>query len=400
MKKSENSVSDIFKARALPRKRISSLFSQKESSISVTASQNIPLGGQRAKYYPPAIDVGSTSIKLLQLAKTSRGYEIAKIAFSPLEKSAKTLVDLKAPLKSLVKENKLRGEIVGVLPLSLMQVYNFFLPEMPEAEIEQAVIWKLKQNPPQGMPFGSFSFDFIYFGQSESSLTNEIRVILFVASKVTVMERINFFKEVSLELVAMEPEPYAIFSSLMWLGKIKLEETVIVLQLGAKESSILIIHSGQPFLMRNLASTGNAMTEAVASFNHCDWSKAEAIKKQEGIKNWKTDGLPEGGMPSGSALSGPLENLVLDVDQSFKLFSQQLKKKQMVSFHRLSLCGGASSLLNLDKFLADRLEVPVDVFNPLDSPNYYSQQEMHPLIIANSSRFPSALGSAVRNIEW
>ena len=399
---SDNIVKDLFKVRASPRKKVSSIFTQKESTIPVSASQKIPLDGQRPKFFPPAVDIGSTSLKLLQLAKTSRGYEIAKIGFTPLERNTKRLSDTKPLLEAMIKDNKIKGEVVSVLPLSMIQAYSFFLPDMPDSEIDQAVIWKLKQNPPSGMLFDSFSFDYIYCEHAETSQNNEIRILAFIVSKSTLVERINLFKSFSLELVSVEPEPYATFISLAWMGKISAEETVIVLQLGAKESTITIVHAGFPYVIRPVTTTGNTLTESIANYHQCDWLKAEAIKKQEGLKNW-APGAQQGEQDTSAgtaALSSQLEGLILEIEQSFRAFTQQIKRKQLNSFNRLILCGGSASLINLDKFLSQRLEVPVEVFNPLASLQQSGKQEFHPVIKENSNRFSSVLGSAARTIEW
>jgi len=123
MKTSDNIVR-IFSSQSLPAKKISSFLLKRfdhpcfrESEIPWTASGQILHAGLRHR---------TTSLKLLQLAKTSRGYEIAKIGFSPLDRNAKRLYELKIPLEKLIKENKLKGEVVSVLPLSMMQTYSFF----------------------------------------------------------------------------------------------------------------------------------------------------------------------------------------------------------------------------------------------------------------------------------
>jgi type IV pilus assembly protein PilM len=326
----------------------------------------------------------------------------------PLGHDAHSAAAIKESLGKLIKENEIRGEVVTSLPLNKVQVFNYILPSMSSSEIDSAISWKLKQNPPAGATFEGISFDYVSCVEPKDEISKSIRVLVFVVSKELILERIKFFKEFSLELVAVEPRPYASLSVLLWLGKIREDETALALEFGASQSSITIVHAGYPYLIRPLAVSGNSFTEAIAGSNRLDWEKAEAAKRREGLSFWSPqakEAAPAAPEQSGGeslvlpAIASQMESLVVDIEHTFKYFSHQLMKSQVTVFDRVVLCGGGANLINLDKFLSDRLGVPVDVFNPLSALNVCAKNELSQLARENSASFSSALGLAARFIE-
>jgi len=346
----------------------------------------------------PAVEVGSTAMRILQLAKTSHGLEIVKIAYRPLDPEGLTpTTTIQDSLKKLIEDYKITGPVVASLPLSKIQVLSFVLPHMPEGEIEQATTWKLKSNLPQGQTFRGITFDYVPCVFPQRRLNHkEIRVLVFVASKPIVMEHIKLFQDCSLKLIAVEPKPYAILKALMWFGRIREEEIVLVLYLGASQSSVTIVYHGYPFLMQPLSISGRGLTQVIANYHRFDLKKAEEIKKQEGSA--KSICWP--------AISSQVENLVFDIEHTLRSFSH-LMGSPSLTFHRILLAGGSSDLPHLATFLADRLSVPVEVFNPLNgaglsgstgSPPRF-KQELAPLVKENAVSFCSVLGLAAGSID-
>ncbi|MBU1121498.1 MAG: pilus assembly protein PilM [Candidatus Omnitrophota bacterium] len=365
------------------------------------------LPAEKKEYFPAAIEIGSSSVKLMQIGKNKNRYEIAKIAYAPLDVNSQTrkALAIKDNVKKLVEENQIKGEVVSSLPINEIHILNYILPNIPVEEVGKAIAWKLKRNPPPGIVFDAVSFDYISCVNSKDEFNKEIRALAFVVSKEAVKERIEFFRKFSLELIALQPQPYAVFNALFWMGKIHEKETVLVLYFGADRVSISVVHFGVPYLIRPLIISGNTFTEAIANYYQFDRQKAEELKKREGLKHWVMDRNKEGQESSpeslcGVALASQLENVVMDIEHSFKYFSHQIMKGRVTSFDRLILCGGGAALSNLDSFLAERLVVPVDVFDPLSAFKLCLKQELAPGVKDNSFGFADVLGLAVRDIEW
>lgn len=375
----------------------------KSKAINLTHSG--PFLSVKPAYYPAAIEVSSSAIKLLQIAKIQKRYEIVKGDYLPLERGAHTFRQtLKESLEKLVKNNQLKGEVLTSVPLNKIQTQSYILPEMPLDEIESAILWKIKEAIPQDVDFSDVSFDYIYAGHAEDDNVKKDRhVLVFIVNKEVTMDIIDLFKGLSLEVIAIAPKPYAIAELLVLLKKLSREETVLVLQLGASQSSVTIMHSGYPCLIRPLTVSGNGFTETIAGYYQLDWEKAENLKREEGLGHWD-EPLKETQNKNEPhcfpALSSQLESMVVDIEHTFKYFSHQLIKSKVTAFDRIVVCGGTSGLKNLDKFLMNRLGVAVDVFNPLDALNSLSKTKgLNTAVKEHSAEFAGALGLATRFIE-
>lgn len=354
----------------------------------------------KAKYLPAAIEISANSLKLLQLARINSSLKIVKAGYASLKQDKGPLeLSLKQSLERLVKKNEIKGDVVTSIPLNKISTFNYILPNMPLDEIESALLWKVRQNLTPGVSLEDISFDYCFSGPAEDN--KEIYALVFMAAKKISLDMIKLFKELSLDLIMIEPQPYAIIEALSLLKKISAEETVLALQLGSSSSSIMIISSGYPYLITPLGVSGNGFTDTLASYYHLDWGKAEALKIKEGLgplqlKETQNEGEEKSCFP---ALSSQLENLIIDIEHTFKYFSHQLIKSKVSAFDRLVLCGGGGALKNLDKFLTDKLGVPVVVFDPLDFFISHSEHEVSPDLKNHSAAFAGVLGLAARFIE-
>ncbi len=353
----------------------------------------------KLEYLPAAIEISANSLKLLQLAKLKSGYKIIKADYIPIEHNQDASgVALRRALDKLIKEHRIKGEVITSIPLSKISVSSYSLPNMPPEEIESALLWKVKQNLTPGMNFEEIYFDYVCSAATEES--REIYALVFIAPKKIVLDTIKFFKASSLNLIAIDPQPYAGVELLFSLKEISGQGTVLVVQLGSSSSSVTVISSGHPYLMAALGVSGNGFTEALAGYYQLDWQKAEELKKKEGLGELKLEETQGSSEPNCfTVLSSQLENLVIDIEHTFKYFSHQLVKSKVFAVDRVILCGGSSNLKNLDKFLSDRLGVPVLVFDPIDFFMANSENELSPLVKINSTSFASVLGLALRAEE-
>lgn len=354
----------------------------------------------KAEYLPAAIEISTNSLKLLQLARINSSLKIVKAGYVGLSQDKGSVeLSLKQSLESLVKKNEIKGEVVTSLPLNKVSTFNYILPNMPSDEIESALLWKVRQNLAPGLSLDDISFDYCFSYPAEDN--KEIYALVFMVAKKISSDMVKFFKELSLDLIIIEPKAYAIIEALSLLKKISDEETVLVLQLGSSSSSITVISSGYPYLITPLGVSGNGFTEALASYYQLDWANAEALKINEGLgplqlKERKNEGEEKSCFP---VLSSQLETLIIDIEHAFKYFSHQLIKSKVSAFDRLVLCGGGGALKNLDKFLSDKLAVPVVVFDPIDFFISRSEHEISPDLKNHSTAFASVLGLATRFLE-
>jgi cell division ATPase FtsA len=139
---------------------------------------------------------------------------------------------------------------------------------------------------------------------------------------------------------------------------------------------LVVEKNGDVCFSRALSIHGRQLTRQLSQTLKITETEAENLKRRHGLELWApgreasslTD--EERKSPAGQvylSLISPLENLVVDLEHSFKHFSYQVTQSQIQRFDRLVLSGGGANLRHLDRFFAERLGVPVERLDVLAS---------------------------------
>jgi type IV pilus assembly protein PilM len=364
---------------------------------------------------PAAIDFGSSSVKLLQLGREPKGdVQVIVLDEEPYEKvpAKDVYYQQKDALQKVLSRNSVGGSAVISLSTKEVQVYNFVFPVMSEKELEEAISWKIKQTRPFDLDLEKVKYGFIKWMTRTASATvsTQQRVTVVCAPAETVSKKADLLGQMGLKTLGVEVAPV----SMVNLKKYKPalfanEETTLWLDLGAEESTLAVEKGGAILFFRNLAITARQLTRQLSQFGRIDEPKAEELKRRHGLSYWDKEKEASGVLEqekgqkredeSAAVFYGivsSLENLVVDIEHSFKYFSYQVTQSQVNKYDRVLITGGGAELKNLDHFLSARLGVPVERLNPIGGLKVTERllSEKSSLLEA-PSRFAVSLGLAL-----
>ncbi len=387
----KNLVREVFDKKGSPREKVSSIFAEpmaNEESVLVQEFQ----AHKKGALTPWAIEWGKCSCKFIQLSKSTTNVELAKIAYFHSQVNGKTLTDLKVELNAFIKKNSIKGSAVLTIPLSETQFFCFTLPDMPEAEISQAAYWKVKQLLGNKFQITQLNFDFVT-SQVAVNKVKEWKVVAFGVAKDYLTQVLASLE--GLKITAVDVEPYAQFCALFWAQQLLAKETVGILHLGASESSLSLVNNFNFVHTQLLNYSGRHLTEAIASSQKIDWQKAELIKKQEGVRLMPVTSGADGNR----AVVSQLESLALDVEHAVRVFTGNAKPA-VKGLSKLVLVGGGALMKNVERFLSDRLDLPVVIFDSFHVSRLILKEELHPVFRQNPARWSAVLGTSSRFLEW
>ena len=258
---------------------------------------------------PLAIDIGTLSIKLLQLATVPSTDELKVVCVDKIDNQRQALENL------IKRSSKISSNTSTCFSADSVQAYDLTFPQMPPKELEEAIHLKIKQLKPFGLSIEEVEYRFIEFGSLLQQESLEQKILLFCVSKQLIKERVELLKKVGLKAAAIGIEPCALINAYNHDKDRPKNEVIAWLDLGAKTSSLAISKNQTLCFIKPLAQT--------------------------------------------SSYAANLENLVVDVEHSFKNFSYQITRSQITKFDRLVLSGEGSNLKNLDRLLSEKLKVPV-----------------------------------------
>jgi len=296
---------------------------------------------------PPVIgiDIGTSSIKAVELGQSSAGFEIRHWAIEPLAGN-----DAKGALKKIgerlhFNDQKLVSSVFGKGTL----IRYVDLPRMPLEDLRRSYIFDLDKY----FPFDPKS---IYTDCSildPEGKDKKMLVLMAAVKKEIVDERIKLFKESGLELNGVTINSIAIANAFNRLGPPvnTSGKAKAVLDIGGSASCLMIFKDSSPRFARDIFVGSQELTRKIANVMGVDGPQAEALKLAPGDKLAQVL----------EACDMPINNLITEIRLSMDYFMTE-KNTQV---DELFLGGGGSLMKGIDGVFEKHLGLPVKIWNPL-----------------------------------
>jgi len=326
------------------------------------------------KSFPLGIDFGITAIKLVQISIIEGKLQITNIIIKeiPLELWNSPLQRKKAIpeiLKKIVQEYKIRGGVITSLPSSSVQMKTVKLPPMPKEEIAKAIEWEVKQS--STIDLKDLSFDYYLLDEHKIAPSREIEAMVVSCSKKDVLEQMAMVRAANLTPLAIETDSVAGVCALIHGSQIKMGEVILFLEFGCHSCSISIVMDNNIHFKRELAINGDLLTQAIAKHCNLPYNNAERLKHTYGLMGTNSSRgdlqTPEGesAIMVNEALWLQLENIIQEIDYTFKYFTHQFTSGRISKIDRIIISGGSANLNNFHSYLNSYLNVPVEIADPL-----------------------------------
>jgi hypothetical protein len=167
--------------------------------------------------------------------------------------------------------------------------------------------------------------------------------------------------------------PLAIaFENIIKQSKLRMDETIAVIDMGKSLTDLNIYHSCQLELSRKVSVAGIDLTRSLMSalFTSAGkieltMEKAESIKREFGIPAPGESYLIQGKITAAQVLSllrPKLEQLASEISRSFDYYREKIGGGKV---DRIILFGGGAQLKGLPEYLNAELGLPVELGNPL-----------------------------------
>jgi len=310
-----------------------------------------------------AVDFGAGSLKLAEFEiNEAGGLRLTKFSIKPLgvegaQESSREATVLKA-LRETLAEMGTKAKNVNVCAPGF-QVFSKFvkLPPVDAGKVTQIIQYEAQQNVP--FPLAEVVWDYQILG---SSAGGELEVLL-VAIKSEVVEGLfRMADEAKLRLQLCDVSPAGLCNAFRY-NYGDLSDCTMLLDIGAKTSNLLFFENGKVF-SRGIGLGANTITQDFASEAKLKFEIAEQIKINEGFVSLG-GAYEEPENPNQAAISKIarqfMTKLHIQVNQTMQFYRGQQGGSAP---QRLFLSGGASIMPYTAQFFAEKLNVPVEYFNP------------------------------------
>lgn len=236
------------------------------------------------------VDIGTSNIKIVQLKPKDNKfvletYGLVDVSYAIANKDSDVVINHTSTLlKNLIKKAGVTtNRVIASLPNSAVFTSVIEMPKIPEDELKAAIEFEAKKYVPLPLEEIALSWSLIEERKAKSSLSNyesnKYKVLLTAVPNSVIQNYLKVFHGAGLEVEALEIEALALIRSLVAEDM----NTILLIDVGAKNTSINLVDNGYLRLSKNLTLGGDTVTTSVAQSLSVNFSRAEQFKKDFGL---------------------------------------------------------------------------------------------------------------------
>ena len=310
-----------------------------------------------------ALDIGASTVKIgeFQAAK-GHGLRLTNFNYADLgidpehEENRKALVV--STIRNALREKNIKTKPV-IFSVSGQSVFTRFvkLPPVDESKVVQIIQYEAQQNVP--FPIDEVIWDYQLLGKSPQG---ELEVVLLAIKSDIIEELTDGVESAGLRAEMVDVAPMALFNAVRY-NYGDLEGCTVVVDIGARTTNLLFIEENRVF-SRSIPIAGNAITQNIASEFSVPFLEAEQMKKTHGF------------VALGGAYEEPESQTQARVSKIIRNVMTRLHAEvaRSINFYRsqqaggaptrLLLSGGSSIIPYTDRFFKEKVQIPIEYFNP------------------------------------
>lgn len=339
------------------------------------------------------LDIGSSSVKLVRLDKSSKGWSASTAAYALIEPSQDQTLRDENTVRAIHKcfhDAGTTGPRSAICSISGQDVAvrGFNFPTLPDEAIEQAVKLEAQQLSALDPNHSVVDYQLLQDVDLPVEPARQGRKgYLVIGLEEAIQRKIRTAQQAQVKPVLMDVSSLALLNCLGQLPENQGADTFAALDVGYTVSTLTILgKDGVPFV-RNLSGTAQQILTMISV--KMQTSMAE-VRKNLSQENMSSDNVLE------VELKNACGKLVGDVLETLRFYSLQPNTERVC---RLYLCGGFALYQPFVRLMQQSLPIPVKVFHPLDVISCPSDSQTRKTLEQFGPAMSVAAGLAMRSIQ-
>ena len=344
------------------------------------------------------VDIGSSSIKMVELKKVQEKVALVSYGFSDKlssNYSNANRLDIKSVtsvIEGIVRKANFSPVHNVISSLPTFTVFSSIInlsSKISDKELDSSVAWEAKKVIPLPLQ------DIVLYWQkiNDSSKKNaapgsspsavmagstgdNYKILLIGAPKNLTKSYAYAFKSMNFNLISLETEIFGMIRSLVGPDK----TTTMLVQIGASSTNIFVVDAGVPVLSRSIDIGGLAVTQAISKSLQLDLAKAEQFK-------YDLASHGEGGIPK------MITDTMAPVFNEIRYIAEVYATKENNEIKKVILTGGGSMLYGLADYVQNLVQINTVVGDPWFRVSY--PVELKPILDQIGPRLSVAIGLAM-----
>src|SRR5271165_7094361 len=336
------------------------------------------------------LDIGSSSVKAVELKKTKEGYELVSHGIETLAQD--TVVDgaiMDAPsvaekIISIFDTQKIKAKDVATsVSGHSVIVKRVSMPLMTEEELFDRVQAEASQHIPFDIADVNLSHQLL------EATENQMDVLLVAVKKDKILNHTNVLAQAGKTPVVVDIDAFALQNAFELNYEPDPSQVVALLNVGASVMNINIIRGWTPLFTRDVSVGGNQYTDALQKELDLSFDDAERLKKGDTLPS-VTDEQKQ------QILRSVSDILTLEIQKTFDFFRATASGENI---QRIVVAGGTARVPGLVDLLREEFAMPVEELNPfrkvLINPSKHSDDQIREM----APRLAIAVGLALRSFD-
>ncbi len=338
------------------------------------------------------LDIGSSSVKLVQLKEKKGGYALQAFGMSRLP--PETIVDgalmnsaaVVQAIQELLAEHKVKARdvAIGVRGHSVI-IKKISLPRMSQDELDESIQWEAEQYIPFDVKDVNIDTQIL---TPAADAAGQMDVLLVAAKKDMINDYTSVCAEAGLQAAVVDVDAFAVQNAFETSYELAPGETVVLINVGASVANINILAGGTTTFTRDVTLGGNTFTEEIQKQLNISYDEAEALKVGG---QGETDAVVPQEVER--VIQGVAEQLAGEIQRSLDFYAATAADNRIA---RVYLSGGTARIPALFKIIEQRAGVPVEVLNPFKTIEI-DHKRFDPMLLTQSAASAAvAVGLALR----
>lgn len=300
------------------------------------------------------LDIGASSVKVVELEQGENGLRILHAGEKPLEPEA--IVDGEIMDRQLVvqavrelfesQEITRRRVVAGVHGRGVI-VKKIVMDRMPQQEAAEAIYWEAEQHVPYDINDIALDYEVLDVDKGPK----QMQVLLVAAKRDLVLNLADVVRDAGLVLEAVDVNGFAAQNAVERAHPSAAGEVTALLNIGADITNVNLVRDGIPLYTQDLSLGGHTFLQSIQKTYHLSRDEVERALRE---------------VPRRLDVAAQVEAFAADLSASLEKSLNYLRSSgDADTVGRVVLCGGGAQIEGLLAALGRLQTAPVSLGDPL-----------------------------------
>ncbi len=339
------------------------------------------------------LDIGSSAVKAVELRPAGKHFKVVAFGVEPLPSDAivdGAIIDgasVADAIRRLFETQQIKTrEVAASLSGNAVIVKKITLPAMTDTELAASITWEAEQYIPFDIQDVTLDYQ-VLSRPAKGAVAGTMDVLLVAAKKETIADYTGVIAQAGRIPAIVDVDAFALQNAYE-ANYGQRDAIVTLLNIGASATTINIVRGDQSLFTRDVPVGGNAYTEALQKDFQIPQDSADLLKR----------GLPVDGldpMQAAPTMQMVTESLLLEVQKTLDFFRGTSGAEHI---DLILVTGGCAQVDGLVSALHERLDIPVEAFEPFKTIRFEAEKFGLPSMAEAVATSAVAVGLALRRV--